>query len=536
MGAAASASPATSPTAKWRRAARIVGGTVHHLHRYNNNNDLDELRSSPENQSKERQHVMSALPFAQAVRGPESSSPVSEFDLLHTKLAPDLTPRALELLRRIMTTNVTDFVHLDSFRDYCEDTGDWQLSDAKYELLKGFNMHVKAAVLQPNACVGTAVGVRIVISEFGVVNMMCAYDAKSDNSGPLNKRSSLLTAYVEHSLAMIYDLPRAAVAVAAWNPGHVAVLCCFESDSQKWSPHYKQKLVQKFNDRLRKAHSACSTFETIRQDTRERSLPVSFAARVLQRNWRKWAASKKGRTNIARRRRQVNTTTTNAGRGDSEAAPTNPNPTPTRHAEISTSPRFTRGEPEPDSMRRAVEETFEEKARGALDPWWRELDNCGGVGLVDAELQRFGTQVKDVLKSYEHDFVVVGHNELSLRTVEFVSPDANSLGRAGLATVCGQGSDGAEDDDDEFSDIMASTSFVRSAYGHHKVQSTTCVLRLRIQGLAAVLRRDLFDERFDRTIANSVRRVVGVPNESTVTVLGKRYGSVVVFVGIETAR
>ena len=501
---------------------------MHQLHRYTREDNLNELRSSPESQTKvgaqqHHQDVMSAVPFAKTVRYPESTSPVSELDLLHTKLAPDLTPRALELLRRIMTTNVTDFVHLDSFRDYCEDTDDWNLSDAKYELLKGFNMHVKAAVLQPNACVGTAVGVRIVISEFGVANMMCAYAARSE-SGPLNNRSSLLTAYVEHSLAMIYDLPRAAVAVAAWNPGHVAVLCCFESDSQKWSAHCKETLVQKFRDRLRKAHSACSTFDIIRRNMRERSLPVSFAARLLQRNWRKWASSETGRANIERRRQF-----------DASDARLEPEPSPTRH-ELSTSPRFARGDPAPDSMRRAVEETFEEKARGALDPWWRELDNCGGVGLFDAELQRFGTQVRDLLKAYEQNFVVIGHNELSLRTVDFVPPDANSLGRAGLAMVCGQQCSPGKEDDDEFSDIMASTSFVRSAYGHHKVQSTTCVLHLRIQGLAAVLRRDLFDERFDRAIVDSVRRVVGVPNESKVTVLGKRYGSVVVFVGIETAR
>lgn len=483
MGAAASAaspisSPRTSPNQKFRRAAALAGGAAAHLVHLRKENSVLQRKS----------------PVVPPRKGPQQSPETpSESEIA-----------SQELLQKVLSNESTDFVVLDGFRDAWEGAGHQPMTASAYQLLDSFHMHVKAVVFQPEYCIDTAVGVRVVINEFGVVNMMCSFGNDGANGQP---SVEMLKAYVEYSLASIYDLPSEAVIVAPWNPGHVAVLMALESDPSKWDAESKIKLATRFHMRHATINKAVSMFKSEGTLKRLRSLPVSFAVGVLQRAWRRFMKSSAGRLRIETSRRQNNN----------------------KDLSFATSPtRFHHNEPL-HSTRKLADRAHETQVKTVLEPWWRQLRSSEIDGLQGDQLQKFGTEVMGLLTAYGPSLMTIATNDISVRSGNAVEPSAEALRKSNL-DVIGSSSDEPQD---EFSDII-NTSHLCSAHGNHTISKSTAVLRLRLQGLAAVLRRDLFDARFDSVLQDTIRRVAGVPDDLSVAVLGKRYGSVVVHVGIET--
>jgi len=385
----------------------------------------------------------------------------------------------------------TQFHFLDTFCAVYEHKHGKQLPEATVTLFASFHLNIKSISLQPSFCIDSAVGARLVISEFGVLSMMCAYSEE-------NKRA--LLEYVEYSLATIFDLPVEAVSVGQWTPGNVALFCCFQSDSSLWTDEDKANLKRRFDVRHRIITAASKAFRDSGNLKKARGLPVTFAASVLQKAWRAFVSSDRGQSRLAVRRASDSST----------------------NGEVRVSDDL------PDTLLH-LEHSHEMEAHTVLDPWWQKLLHTP-EGLTGQALAEFGSQLADQMAQHDNVLCEVLGHRIALRSARFVAPNARDLSAAGLDIE----SDSIVEHVDEFSHIVDERQ-VRTRDGV-TIQPTTAVFRLRLQGLAAVLSRDLFSKQFDDVLAKTFQRAATVPSGFSVRVLGKRYGSVVLFIGIETCR
>ena len=178
--------------------------------------------------------------------------------------ASEVLPAVRSFFWRVEKMTSPHFPHVDEFCSYFQNQFGVAIPDATRELLGSFNLHVKAVALQPAFCVDTAAGLRLVINEFGVLSMMAVYDvgmqmAEAVSTAPAlagqsprstsrrANRPNLLRMFLEYCLGTLYDLPWEAVVVATWNPGNVAVMCCVETDSGKWTRSDKERLQRTFD-------------------------------------------------------------------------------------------------------------------------------------------------------------------------------------------------------------------------------------------------------------------------------------------------
>jgi hypothetical protein len=188
----------------------------------------------------------------------------------------------------------------------------------------------------------------------------------------------------------------------------------------------------------------------------------------------------------------------------------------------------------------------------ALEPWWRLVEGSAGVGLTGEALAGLAAELARTLSQQDNHahLLTVASHRLSVRVATAVEPSPAVLRKAGLELLDNNSNAAdrgpevrtppAHQHRDEFSELLGEATTDASALVLAvtpcgcRVYATTAVLRLRLNGLAAVLSRDLFDPQFDDVLAAALSRAAGVPAGVRVRVLGKRYGSVVVFVSLET--
>ena len=316
------------------------------------------------------------------------------------------------LVSRVMgTTTRLDFVFLNSFRDFCRNSDDEDLAtlpDSAFEMLGTYQLRVKLALVQPALCAGTTVGLRLVISEFGLLNMVAAYRSRAvathrrrrrdgDDTGSsenhpreqqhAHARSKVLKAYIEHGLACMLDLPCEAVVVAQWIPGHVAVLCCMEADSTKWDVDSKARLSRTFEQRLRHSQHACGVFQKIAERKRARRLPVTYAVGVVQRAWRRWVTGRpKREAETAAEERREGGGGGGGGNGGNDIIHDQGVLARMRVAHG----RFPRVTTPYVVIRQMADDVFDGRVQVALRPWWQRVEMAGGNGLYGTTLNDLG--------------------------------------------------------------------------------------------------------------------------------------------------
>ena len=475
-----------------------------------------------------------------------SAEPVSNISMWPSE--PEVTPEARGFFWGAEKELGKRLNYLQEFCHLYEELYGTSLPDGTFNLLNGFQLHLKAVALQPEFCFGSAVGLRLVINEFGVLSVMCTYDPlltkvsdgselhspKSSSNGdagsvrkePSNstadeRRPPLLRTFLELSLGLLFDVPRYAVAVAPWNPGNVAIVACFELDASKWTPEHKAKLVRRLHRKHRTVESVSALVQRGASARKSRQLPVSTAAKRLQAVWRKFATSTRGRMILQAR---------NQPRQTNRASP--------KHDDGSVNVALLENDSMVDDSAIVQIEAnrHDQFTRERMASWWKQVQ-LSPNGLTGQPLHELGAELVSVLTNFEAVVLEVAGHPLRMRSAAVVASDPVTLKKAGLPVLAAQTSSPF----DEFSELLGETAtggavVARSEHGHHPIRCSTLVLQLRLRGLAAVLNRDLFDPSFDAALASAVGRIITAPEDIVVNVLGKRYGSVVVFVSVETCR
>lgn len=562
MGAAASTqspeqSPKSTSLAKTNQAFKdadfLVGSVGRHRRWRSFDTDDDSAVSLTDDEDAhsftvKSGRVVTPPPRSQSMEYSTASSAASVSNINMWPGETEVTPEARGFFWRAEKELGKRLDYLQEFSQLYEELYDTPLPDETFNLLNGFQLHLKAVALQPDYCVGSANGLRLVINEFGVLSVMCTYDpvltktvddtslrspkSSSDNNGgtmlkklsnstTAKRRPPLLRTFLELSLGLLFDVPRYAVAVAPWNPGNVAIVACFELDASKWTPEHKAKLVRQLHRQHRTVESVSALLQRGSSAKEARQLPVSTAAKRLQAAWRQFAASTRGRM-ILQARSQLRHSRTASSKHNDDS--------------INVALLENDSVVDDSAIVQIEANRHDQLTRERMTSWWKQVQ-LSPNGLTGQPLHELGAELVSVLTNFEAVVLDVAGHPLRMRSAAVVASDPVALKKAGLPVLTAQNSSPL----DEFSELLGETPtggavVARSEHGHHPIRGSTLVLQLRLRGLAAVLSRDLFDPSFDAALASAVGRIITAPEDIVVNVLGKRYGSVVVFVGVETCR
>ena len=492
MGAASSMSgavtPSTEPIQKLRKMSGIAGVSVAHA------KAVKEKMPLPESPSGAKVH-QPGYPRADS-NGSATSVPTSPAEPLI------LSSEAEALLNLVQRQ---DHGELTFLREFCLEFERSQGKDfppSMFALLHNCTLSVMQVALQRVLCEGSVVSVRLTLSGLGLLTMRVAF--LEEQTSHSSHFLLLLREYLEFSLAKLYAVSYNSVAVARIKPGNVTVTCCFETNQGKWTTRAKTILRKKLGQRELDLKSNCSRiFGASGKSARDKRIsPATYASRVLQRAVRKWLAEKPAKVAVER-----------LTPGDDDARP--------RTSDCTVAPQPTR-------LGRAESMRFDVKMHSALDPWWQKVNKDSRLSSED--LEEFGIAVAKALQTYDLPVFLFHNKSVKVRSARYITPTVKALNNAGLEV---SGDDSENSVQDEFSDVMPATHLEAVDSGE-QIWPSTAVVMLRLHGLAAVSGRDFFADTFDDGVVSMVRQVVAVPGSINVRLLGKKFGSVVIFVGIDT--